>query len=66
MSTRKWNGSLGRRVFNAVQHLEDYHGITVPSYELDFGRFRRREREHFPCAARYGTEFLCCLGLAGT
>jgi mannose-6-phosphate isomerase-like protein (cupin superfamily) len=34
--------------------------------ELDFGRFRRREREHFPCAARYGTEFLCCLGLAGT
>jgi hypothetical protein len=22
--------------------------------------------EHFPCAARYGTEFLCCLGLAGT
>jgi hypothetical protein len=26
--------------------------------ELDFGRFRRREREHFPCAARYGTEFL--------
>jgi hypothetical protein len=33
MSTRKWNGSLGRRVFNAVQHLEDYHGITVPSYE---------------------------------
>ena len=34
--------------------------------ELDFGRFRRREREHFPCAARYGTEFLYCLGLAGT
>jgi hypothetical protein len=34
--------------------------------KLDFGRFRRREREHFPCAARYGTEFLYCLGLAGT
>ena len=34
--------------------------------KLDFGRFRRREREHFPCAARYGTEFLDCLGLAGT
>ena len=34
--------------------------------ELDFGRFRRREREHFPCAARYGTEFLYYLGLAGT
>src|SRR5580693_3134362 len=34
--------------------------------ELDFGRFRQREREHFPCAARYGTEFLYCLGLAGT
>jgi hypothetical protein len=28
-----WKGSLGRRVFNAVQHLEDQHGITVPSYE---------------------------------
>ena len=39
---------------------------TFKPYELDFGRFRRREREHFPCAARYGTEFLCCLGLAGT
>ena len=34
--------------------------------KLDFGRFRRREREHFPCAAKYGTEFLYCLGLAGT
>jgi putative transposase len=34
--------------------------------ELDFGRFRRRERAHFPCAARYGTEFLYCLGSAGT
>jgi hypothetical protein len=38
--------------------------VTWP--ELDFGRFRRREREHFPCAARYGTEFLYCLGWAGT
>ncbi len=41
-------------------------GELSDSTELDFGRFRRREREHFPCAARYGTEFLYCLGLAGT
>ena len=34
--------------------------------KLDFGRFRRRERVHFPCAARYGAEFLYCLGSAGT
>jgi hypothetical protein len=44
--------------------LEIARHINDP--QLDFGRFRRREREHFPCAARYGTEFLCCLGLAGT
>jgi glutamine synthetase len=37
-----------------------------PAPQLDFGRFRRRERVHFPCAARYGTEFLYCLGSAGT
>ena len=41
-------------------------GFDVTFSELDFGRFRRREREHFPCAARYGTEFLYWLGLAGT
>ena len=40
--------------------------LTEIAPKLDFGRFRRREREHFPCAARYGTEFLYCLGLAGT
>ena len=34
--------------------------------QLDFGRFRRRERVHFPCAARYGAEFVHCLGSAGT
>ena len=38
--------------------------VALP--QLDFGRFKRREREHFPCAARYGTEFLYCVGLAGT
>ena len=37
-----------------------------PTPELDFGRFRRRERVHFPCAARYGAEFVHCLGSAGT
>jgi hypothetical protein len=38
--------------------------ITAP--ELDFGRSRRRMREHSPCVARYGLEFLYGLGEAGT
>jgi len=39
---------------------------AVQESKLDFGRFRRRERVHFPCAARYGAEFVHCLGSAGT
>ena len=34
--------------------------------ELDFGRFMRRGRGRFPCAAKYGGEFLHGPGLAGT
>jgi DNA-binding transcriptional LysR family regulator len=34
--------------------------------KLDFGRFRPRMREHSPCGARYGLEFLYGLGVAGT
>ena len=52
----------------AERHVEAIviGGDVLFASELDFGRFRRRDREHFPCAARYGTEFLYCLGLAGT
>jgi hypothetical protein len=46
--------------------LQNPRGNYYSWSKLDFGRFRRREREHFPCAAKYGTEFLYCLGLAGT
>jgi hypothetical protein len=38
--------------------------VTNPG--LDFGRFRPRMREHSPCGARYGLEFLYGLGVAGT
>src|SRR5262249_10800395 len=31
--------------------------------ELDFGRFSPRMREHSPCGARYGLEFLYGLGV---
>jgi len=34
--------------------------------KLDFGRFRRRGREHFPYGARYDAEFRYCLGAAVT
>jgi hypothetical protein len=34
--------------------------------ELEFGRFMRRGRGRFPCAAKYGVEFLHGPGLAGT
>ena len=34
--------------------------------KLDFGRFRQRTREHSACGARYGSEFLYGLGVAGT
>jgi hypothetical protein len=45
------------------QRIED---ARPPTPKLDFGRFRPRMREHSPCGARYGLEFLYGLGVAGT
>jgi hypothetical protein len=66
-ATHVHGGQVRKATF--VPYIAHAVTATVLEYngsELDFGRFRRREREHFPCAARYGTEFLYCLGLAGT
>jgi hypothetical protein len=59
-----------------VQEGQDIHGHKVlsayaPCFEvaaskLVFGQFRRHERVHFPFGSRYGSEFLYCLGSAGT
>jgi signal transduction histidine kinase/DNA-binding response OmpR family regulator len=48
-----------------VEGVSDY-AIYMLDSELDFGRFRPRMREHSPCGARYGLEFLYGLGVAGT
>jgi hypothetical protein len=65
LAQRTWqHPTTGEPVRFGFSTIERWYYRAVA--ELDFGRFRRREREHFPCAARYGTEFLYCLGLAGT
>ncbi len=55
-------GLLGDRAYALVDGSDG----KVASAKLDFGRFRRRGRGHFPCVARYGAEFRYYLGAAGT
>ena len=57
---------LGRCIIAMEACCGAHHLGRIFATQLDFGRFRRRERVHFPCAARYGAEFLYCLGSAGT
>jgi len=40
--------------------------LVSAATQLDFGRFMLRRRARFQRAAKYGAEFLYCLGLAGT
>ena len=68
-SSEEARKEIAEREDKLSKELVEQDSITMQiiwGSELDFGRFRRREREHFACAARYGTEFLYCLGLAGT
>jgi hypothetical protein len=56
-------GSPGStRVGTHEQHVK----AGQQSPKLEFGRFMRRGRGRFPCAAKYGVEFLHGPGLAGT
>jgi hypothetical protein len=51
---------------DAIERDQKVLSERIASAQLDFGRFRRRGRVHFAFGARYGVEFRCCLGAAGT
>jgi uncharacterized repeat protein (TIGR03803 family) len=56
------NGNL----FGTAGGGSDVPGTVFEIPKLVFGLFRRHERVHFPFGSRYGSEFLYCLGSAGT
>jgi transposase len=63
--------SLNDAIHNAVAELNsarNRHPLAAQriSAKLEFGRFMRRGRGRFPCAAKYGAEFPYGPGLAGT
>jgi hypothetical protein len=64
-SVREDSVQVGGLRFN-LELLDRAYPAGGAIHELVFGLFRRHERVHFPFGSRYGSEFLYCLGSAGT